>query len=137
MVTGLGESMGVEDLQLDALGHGIKRVGDAEEDAGVAGRFELEFEIEDEVAILALGEDVGVETLPAGLARARLQGDGAVGIVDPVTLGLPTGEVLTVEERYEARSVRRGVRYGRGGGAHGIGLGRREQGEGQEAGQQG
>ena len=137
MMTRLGEAVRVEDLELDALRDGIERIGDAEEDAGVAGGLELEFEVEDEVAILALGEDIGVETLPAGLAGARLQRDGAVGVVDPVALGLPAGEVLPVEERHEARGVRRGVRYGRGGGAHGIRFGRRKEGEGQEAGQQG
>ncbi len=44
MMTGLGEAVRVEDLELDALRDGIERIGDAEEDAGVAGGLELEFE---------------------------------------------------------------------------------------------
>ena len=72
MMAWLRESEGIENLELDALGDGVEWISDAEEDARVARRLHLEFQIEDEVAILALSVYIGVETLPARLARARL-----------------------------------------------------------------
>ena len=72
MVTGRGQAISVEHLELDALIHWIERVSDTEKDAGITFRLNLEFEIEHEVAVFLFGEEVGIKTLPARLTSSRL-----------------------------------------------------------------
>lgn len=105
VITRFRETKSIEDLQLDSLGHRIKRIGDAEKDPRVAGWFDLEFQIQDIVAILPFGKKIGVVALPTGFASPRLKRDRTVRIVDPIALGLPAAEVLTIEQRDETSRV--------------------------------
>ena len=106
---------------------------ETEEDMALAAKRK---KIEDEVAVLALGKNIGVETLPACLAGARLQRHGAVRVVNPVTLGLPTGEVLAVEEWGEARGIGGRVRHSGGRRANREGFGGGDESEGQQGGEE-
>jgi len=103
--------MRVEDLDFEAAVDVILEIADAQENAGVAFRLELEFKVEDEVAVLLFGGDVVVEALSVGFAGPWFQGEHVVLLNHPIAGGLPAGEVLAIE--HFDKTVVRGMDWGK------------------------
>ena len=101
--------MGVENLQLEAGGDGEQRIGDSHEDTRIPPLLKFEVEFEHEIAVLALGHDVVGKAFPAVFTLTGFDSDYVAWLDHPVSSGVPSSQILAIEQRGEFRVLVLGV----------------------------